>query len=151
MERSKMLKSLACDNLFGMHNIRIGATEENRLLVTEDVAIAFLELPEARVLSTPNMILHMEQTCRNLVLPFLEPGHDTVGTHVNVFHRAAAPVGSLVTFTSEITAVDDRRVLFRVAARTEDDELIGEGTHERTIINITKFASRLAERRRAKV
>jgi predicted thioesterase len=54
-----------------------------------------------------------------------------------------APIGSLVTFTSEITAVDDRRVQFQVTARTED-ELIGEGTHERTIINIAKFASRLA-------
>lgn len=126
-----------------MHNVKVGTKDEERLLVTPDVSIAFLEMEETKVLSTPNMILYMERTCRNTVLPFLEPGHDTVGTHVNVFHLAAAPIGSLVTFTSEITAVDDRRVQFQVTARTEE-ELIGEGTHERTIINIARFASRMA-------
>ena len=100
-------------------------------------------MEDAKVLSTPNMILHMERTCRNSVLPSLEPGHDTVGTHVNVFHLAAAPIGSVVTFTSEITAIDDRRIQFQVTASTEE-ERIGEGTHERTIINIARFASRLA-------
>jgi predicted thioesterase len=126
-----------------MHNVKVGTKGQERLLVTPNVSIAFLGMEDARVLSTPNMILHMERTCRNSVLPLLEPGHDTVGTHVNVFHLAAAPIGSLVTFTSEITAVDRRRVQFRVTASTEE-ERIGEGTHERTIINIARFASRLA-------
>jgi fluoroacetyl-CoA thioesterase len=126
-----------------MHNVKVGMKGEERLLVTPDVSIAFLEMEDARVLSTPNMILHMERTCRNSVLPLLEPGHDTVGTYVNVFHLAAAPIGSLVTFTSEVTKVDDRRVQFQVTASTEE-ERIGEGTHERTIINIARFASRLA-------
>jgi predicted thioesterase len=126
-----------------MHNIKVGTKGEERLLVTPDVSIAFLEMEDAKVLSTPNMILYMERTCRNSVLPLLEPGYDTVGTHVNVFHLAAAPIGSVVTFTSEITAVDDRRVQFQVTACTEG-ERIGEGTHERTIINIARFASRMA-------
>jgi len=132
-----------------MHNIKIGAKGEHRLLVTPDVAIDFLDLEDAKVLSTPAMILYMERTCRNTLAPLLETGHDTVGTHVNVFHRAAAPIGSVVTFASEITAVDDRRVQFKVTARS-DEELIGEGTHERAIINIARFATRLAAKNRRK-
>ena len=53
------------------------------------------------MLSTPHMIGYMEWTSRNLVQPLFEEGYDTVGTHVNVAHLAAAPIGSVVTFTSE--------------------------------------------------
>src|ERR1700735_383791 len=129
-----------------MHNIIIGTKREDRLLVTSDVAISFLELDEARVLATPEMIRYMERTSRNLVKPLLEAGYDSVGTHVNVSHLAAAPMGSVVIFTAEITAVTDRRVDFRVTAKNEE-ELIGEGTHERAIINVAKFATRVAAKR----
>src|SRR6185369_4979494 len=126
-----------------MHTIQIGARREERLLVTADVAISFLGLDEARVLATPQMIRYMEWTSRNLVLPMLVDGHDTVGTHVNVSHLAAAPIGAVVLFTSEVIAVENKRVEFRVSAKTEE-ELIGEGTHQRGIINVAKFATRLA-------
>lgn len=129
-----------------MHKITVGTRGEQQLLVTSDVAISFLGLDDARVLATPQMIRYMEWTSRETVFPLLEDGHDTVGTHVNVSHRAAAPVGSVVTFTSEVTDVRDRRVEFQVTARA-GDEIIGEGTHERTIINVAKFAARLAARK----
>jgi len=129
-----------------MADIPIGARGERTLLVTTDVAISFLGLYGPRVLSTPNLIQNMEMTCRNLVLPFLEPGHDTVGTHVNVAHLAAAPMGMTVRFLAEITGVDGRRVTFRVEA-WDEKEKIGEGTHERGIINIAKFATRLAAKK----
>jgi fluoroacetyl-CoA thioesterase len=132
-----------------MHNIVIGSIREEKLLVTSEVAISFLDMEEARVLATPQMIRHMEWTCRNLVKPMLDEGYDTVGTHVNVWHRAAAPIGAVVTFTSEIVSVADRKVEFKVSARTEA-EVIGEGTHQRGIINVAKFASRLAEKYRPK-
>jgi predicted thioesterase len=132
-----------------MANIPIGTALEHQLLVTADVAISFLELDDARVLATPQMIRYMEWTSRNLVLPLLDPGYDTVGTKVNISHLAAAPIGSMVTFKSEVIGVEDRRVLFQVTARTED-EVIGEGTHERGIINVAKFATRLAEKMRRK-
>jgi len=126
-----------------MAAIPIGTCGEEKRLVTTENAISFLGPEGPRVLSTPQMIGAMEWTCRNAVLPLLEPGHDTVGTHVNVAHRAAAPIGSVVIFTAEVTAVQDRRVEFKVTART-DEELVGEGTHERAIINVAKFASRMA-------
>jgi predicted thioesterase len=129
-----------------MHNITIGTKREERLLVTSDVAINFLEMAEARVLATPEMIRYMERTSRNLLKPHLEAGYDSVGTHVDVSHLAAAPMGSVVIFTAEITAVHDRRVEFHVTARNEE-EVVGDGTHERAIINVAKFATRIAAKR----
>ena len=129
-----------------MHDIKIGTAGEQRLLVTTDVAISFLGIEDARVLSTPHLIGYLERTARDTVLPLLEKGYDTVGTHVNVFHLAAAPIGSVVTFMSEITAVQGRRVQFKVTAKT-DEEVIGEVTHERAIINVAKFATRIAEKK----
>ncbi len=129
-----------------MADIPIGTRGEHTILVTSDVAINFLGLDGPRVLATPHMIGKMEMTCRNAVLPLLDPGYDTVGTHVNVAHLAATPMGMTVTFTAEVTAVNDRRVQFRVEARDEKEK-IGEGTHERAIINVAKFATRLAQKK----
>jgi fluoroacetyl-CoA thioesterase len=123
-----------------MAEYRIGATREDVVEVGNDQAIRFLE--SARVLSTPQMILFMERTSRNLILPMLDPGHDTVGTHVNVAHRAAAPMGSKVTFFSELLAVNDRRAEFRVQARL-GDKIVGEGTHQRAIIEVARFAEKV--------
>ena len=125
--------------------IPIGEKGERKILVTTDVAINFLGLEGARVLSTPNMIKFMEWTCRETVQPHLEEGYDTVGTHVNVAHLAAAPMGMAVTFKAEVTGVNDRRVQFRVEA-WDEKEKVGEGTHERAVINVAKFATRLAEK-----
>ena len=126
-----------------MANIPVGLKGEKMVLVTNENAIDFLGLEGARVLSTPHMIGYMERTCRDAVLPLLDPGHDTVGTQVNVWHLAAAPLGMAVTFQAEVTGVQDRRIQFRVEA-FDEREKIGEGTHERAIVNIAKFASRLA-------
>jgi len=128
-----------------MANIPIGTSTEEKLLVTTEVAIDFLGLEGARVLSTPHMIAYMERTARNTVFPLLDPGYDTVGTHVNVAHLAAAPMGMTVTFRAEVTGVSERRIQFRVEA-WDEKEKIGEGTHERGIINVAKFATRLAEK-----
>jgi len=131
-----------------MVEIPIGTKGEEKLLVTNEVAINFLGMDGARVLSTPHMIGFMERTCRDTVLPLLEAGYDTVGTHVNVWHRAAAPMGTTVTFRAEITGVNERRVQFRVEA-WDEKEMVGDGTHERTIINVAKFATRMAEKKKS--
>jgi len=81
-------------------------------------------------------------TARDSVKPFLEEGYDTVGARVDVRHLAATPMGMSVTFRSELTAVEDRRLFFKVEA-FDGKEKIGEGAHERAIINVAKFAARL--------
>ena len=90
------------------------------------------------VYATIMMIGLMEKTCLESVLPFLEPGQDTVGVHVNVSHCKATPVGMKVWCESELVEIDRRRLVFRVAAYDERG-LIGEGTHERFIIDKERF------------
>ena len=130
-----------------MANIPAGAVREEKLLVTGEVAIDFLGLDEARVLSTPNMIGWMERTARNLAKEYLEDGLDTVGTHVNVAHMAAALIGTNVTFRAEVASVEEKRVNFKVEAVDEFGEKLGEGSHQRGIINVVRFAAKLAEKR----
>lgn len=125
-----------------MAEIPIGTSREEKLLVTRDMAIDFTGVDDARVLSTPNMILQMEKTARNAVLPLLDAGHDTVGTHVNVYHLAATPIGMTVTVRAQVTSIEDRRVNFKVEA-FDEKEKVGEGTHQRAIINVSRFATRL--------
>jgi fluoroacetyl-CoA thioesterase len=130
-----------------MANIPAGTKGEQTILVTTDVAIDFLDQEGARVLSTPHMIRYMERTCRDAVLPLLDAGYDTVGTEVNIRHLAAAPMGMVVKFLAEVTSTVERRVNFKVEA-WDEKEKIGEGTHERAIINVAKFATRLAAKKK---
>jgi len=125
-----------------MAEIPIGTKLEKTLLVDNEVAINFLGQEGARVLATPWMIGWMERTCRDAVLPLLEPGHDTVGTHVDVYHLAATPMGMTVTFKAEVTSVEERRVNFKVEA-WDEKEKCGEGTHQRAIVNIARFTARV--------
>ncbi|MGH9719461.1 MAG: thioesterase family protein [Bryobacteraceae bacterium] len=125
-----------------MAEIPVGTKGEERLLVTSEVAIDFLGNENARVLATPHLITWLEMTARNSIRPLLDPGHDTVGTQVNVAHLAATPIGLNVTFRSEVIAVEDRRVTFKVEA-FDEKEKISEGTHQRAIVNIARFAARV--------
>ncbi len=125
-----------------MIDIPIGTTHESTVLVTDENAVSFLGVEGARVLGTPHMIGYLEMTARDSVKPFLDDGYDTVGARVDVRHLAATPIGMQVTFRSEVTGVEDRRLHFKVEA-FDQKEKIGEGTHERAIINVARFAARL--------
>ena len=126
-----------------MPEIPVGTRGEQRVLVTSEIAIDFLGQENARVLGTPYLIGLLEMTARNSVKPLLDTGHDTVGTVVEVKHLAATPLGMSVTFRSEVLAVDGRRIQFRVEAYDEVEK-VAEGTHERAVIQVAKFATRLA-------
>lgn len=123
-------------------NIPIGTKGQSKLRVTPDIAVSFLGPDAARVLATPHLIYKLEFTARNSVLPFFDKGYDCVGTRVDVRHLAATPIGMEVTFESELIAVEERRLTFRVRA-FDEKELISEGTHERGIINVEKFTARV--------
>src|SRR5438477_12872211 len=105
-----------------MANIPVGTKGEERLLVTSDVAIDFLGVENGRVLSTPQLIQHLEMTARNSIKPLLDEGWDSVGTQVHVTHLAASPIGMSVTFRSEVISADDRKVNFRVEAFDEKEK-----------------------------
>lgn len=100
----------------------------------------------AWVLATPMMILWMEEAAVRATNAHLEPGQASVGTLVNVRHLAATPVGMRVRVRAELTAVEGRKLTFQVRAEDER-EVIGEGIHERVIIDVARFEARLAQKR----
>ncbi len=131
-----------------MPDIPIGARHSLEVLVTNDNAISFLSRDDARVLATPWLIMYLEMTSRDTVKPFLLASEDTLGTQVNVKHLAATPIGMKARFLAEVIALNGRRVEFRVEA-WDDRDKIAEGTHERFIVDIAKFAQRLDAKRSA--
>lgn len=90
------------------------------------------------VFATPAMIALMEETAWKSVQPYLEEGQGSVGIQLNVDHLAATPLGMKVRCESEVTAVEGRKLTFKVAAYDEAG-LIGEGTHQRFIVDNEKF------------
>jgi len=120
--------------------IKLGSKNERRIKVNHNQTTSFLWEGE-NVFSTPSMISEMEETCRLLLKEqFLKVDSewDSVGTVVDINHTAATPVGAEIILKAEIIGVDGRRIQFKVS--TEDNlEQIGEGKHERFIINIPKF------------
>jgi fluoroacetyl-CoA thioesterase len=128
--------------------IKIGASKERTITVTTNQTTSFLWEGE-NVLSTPSMIAEMEETCRLLlkeqVIP--EPEWDSVGTVVNIQHLAATPVGAEVYLKAEVVSADGRRVMFRTEAR-DKLEKVGEGVHERFIINVPHFRAKFNEKQK---
>jgi len=119
------------------------AKKERKTTVNQSQTTSFLWEGE-NVFSTPSMISEMEETCRLLLKEqFLNNNDefDSVGTLVDIKHLAATPVGAEITLNAEIIDVGDSRILFKVSAK-DKVELIGEGKHERYIINIPRFKER---------
>ena len=110
-------------------------------IVTTEMSAARVGSGLVEVFATPMMVALMERTCHESVAPHLEAGQGTVGTHVDVSHLAATPVGMRVWCESELVEVDRRRLVFSVKAYDECG-LIGEGTHERFIIDSAKFQAK---------
>ena len=128
-------------------DVKIGATKERVVTTNSNQTISFLWKGE-NVLSTPSMISEMEETCRLLLKDFVLKGKewDSVGTIVDIKHIAITPVGSKIRLKAIIESVNNRRVLFNVEA-FDDIEKIGEGKHERYIINVAKFKSKFEEKK----
>jgi predicted thioesterase len=131
-----------------LSSLKAGATKERAITVDKNQTTSFLWEGE-NVLSTPAMILEMEETCRLLLkeqaIP--EADWDSVGTVVDVKHLAATPVGAEVFLKAKVVSIDGRRVMFEVEAR-DSLEKIGEGRHERFVINIPKFRAKFEEKQR---
>src|SRR5687768_10447039 len=97
---------------------------------------------KVRVLATPVMINLIEAAALAAVEHLLPEGYQSLGTHLDVHHVAATPVGMRVRATAEVVKSENRTVYFRVEARDEKD-LIGHGTHERVVVNVAKFDQRV--------
>jgi fluoroacetyl-CoA thioesterase len=97
------------------------------------------------VLATPIMVNLMEAAALAAAERYMPPGFQTVGTHLDVKHFAATPVGMRVRAHAELVKVDGRTLTFRLRA-DDEREAIGEGVHERLVINVERFDQRMQKK-----
>jgi predicted thioesterase len=128
--------------------LKPGLRGSSSLVVAEEHTAAHFGAGGVHVFATPMMIGLMENAAFSAVQQVLPEGQSSVGSRIDIRHLAATPIGMKVTTTAELLEVDGRRLVFRVEARDEK-ELIGEGQHERFIINLERFLSRIEEKARA--
>jgi fluoroacetyl-CoA thioesterase len=93
------------------------------------------------------MVLIMENAALNAMRPYLDAGESAVGTAIDVRHLAATPVGQQVRAEAEVVKVEGKRIEFKVSAHDEIEE-IGNGTHQRIVIDLAAFNERLARKSR---
>lgn len=122
--------------------LTIGIKGHCEQIVTDEVTADRIGSGLVKVFATPMMVALIEQTCLESVAPHLEPGQGTVGTHVDVSHCAATPIGMRVWCDSELVEIDRRRLVFAVRA-CDECGLIGEGRHERFVIDNAKFQAKI--------
>ena len=131
-----------------MRLIPVGAKGTYTLRVMPaHLANQFKDAVLPQVFATPMMVTIMENAALNAVRDYLDPGESVVGTAVNVRHLAATPVGHQVTAEAVVTKVDGRRIEFTVSARDEIEE-IGNGTHERMVVDMARLDQRLKAKAR---
>lgn len=119
-----------------------GMSGSAELLVGEEHTAPRIGSGKVRVLATPVMINLIEAAALAAVEHLLPAGTQSLGTHLDVHHVAATPVGMRVRATATLERVLERKILFKVEAHDEKD-LIGHGTHERVVVNVAKFDERV--------
>lgn len=122
--------------------MEIGIKGRVETVVNDTNTAKFVGSGSLDVFATPNMIGLMEQAAQASVAPFLEEGQGTVGTKIEITHDAATPLGMKVWAESELIEIDRRRLAFEVKAYDEAG-LIGQGRHERFIIQNDKFLAKV--------
>lgn len=122
-------------------SIEIGLKGHAETVVTPENTATAIGSGLVPVFATPHMVALMENAAYTSLTPHLNEGEGSVGTHLDVAHSAATPVGMKVWAESVVTCVEGRKVTFQVRAFDERGE-IGSGTHERFIINGEKFLAK---------
>jgi len=120
----------------------LGLTGEVSVQVTAEVTARHLGSGVVAVFATPEMVRLMERAAVRALADHLAPGQQSVGTMVHVKHLAATPIGATVTARADLIAVEGRRLTFRVSAH-DGAELVGEGQHERALIDLARFEARM--------
>ena len=130
-----------CERRIRASMLDTGIRGEKTVEVTPENTAEALGSGTLPVFATPAMIALIEATASESVAPFLEEGSSTVGTHLDVAHSAATPVGMIATCVTELVEVDRRRLVFKVTVSDACGE-IGSGTHERFVVDNAKFMSK---------
>ena len=126
-------------------SIAVGISGESTLLVGDEHTAARVGSGRIGVLATPVMINAIEAAALACCEALLPEGHQSLGTQLNISHIAATPVGMRIVARATVTRVEGRKVSFLIQVHDERD-LIGEGTHERVVVNVAKFDLRVQEK-----
>ena len=129
--------------------VRPGLSGTAEIVVTDERTAPFVGSGRIAVLATPVMINVIEAAALNAVEHLLPAGHQSLGTHLDVSHVAATPVGLRVTAVAEVLGVEGRTITFRVEAR-DDVETIGGGTHQRVVVSVARFDERVQRKARSR-
>ncbi|OGA76323.1 MAG: thioesterase [Betaproteobacteria bacterium RIFCSPLOWO2_12_FULL_65_14] len=127
--------------------IEPGLTGSAELVVREEHTAPRIGSGKVHVLATPVMINVIEAAALAAIEHLLPPGYQSLGTRLDVRHIAATPVGMRIWASAVVESFSGRTVAFRVEARDEK-EPIGDGTHERVIVNVAKFDERVQRKLR---
>ena len=127
-------------------SVTVGLKGRAEALVTESNTATAACSGALPVFGTPFLCALMEEAAWKSIAPHLEAGQSTVGTRLDISHDSATPVGMKVWAESEVTQVDGRRIELKVAAYDEKGP-IGQGTHQRFIVQDEKFLSRAAAKK----
>jgi fluoroacetyl-CoA thioesterase len=125
-----------------LSKLSIGLKGSAEILVLEDQTAPRVGSGRVRVLATPVMINMMEAAALDAIENLLPPGYQSLGTHLDVGHYAATPVGMTLHATAEVIKIEGRNVTFRVEAH-DDRERVGDGTHTRVVVNVERFDARI--------
>ena len=125
---------------------RAGMSAEEHITVGEGNRISFADDRMPAVLATPWMVAHLEYAARNAIAPCLEEHERSVGTYIEVEHLAPAPEGFTVTCRARVILVNGPVVTFQVEAH-DGVEPIARGIHRRRVIDVDRFARRIARKR----
>jgi predicted thioesterase len=128
--------------------IKPGLTGTAQIIVANEHTAPFVGSGRIAVLATPVMINVIEAAALEAIEHLLPEGHQSLGTHLDVSHVAATPVGLRVTATAEVVKVEGRTITLRVEARDEV-EVIGSGTHQRVVVSVPRFDERVQRKTRA--
>ena len=121
-------------------DLKPGSSEEQTITTTPDMGITHLGPDVPSMYSTPSMVALIEATCVRLMSRYVDPGEQSVGYRVELRHLAPTPVGKQVTAKVTLREVNGRRYLFDAECWNQDGVKIGEGAHERAVIDISRFA-----------
>jgi fluoroacetyl-CoA thioesterase len=125
-------------------DIPIGVRGQAELIVEHQNTLSHHDKTLPPILSTPDMIGLMEWAAASAMLPFCDAGEISVGTAINIEHRAPTTVGALVKTEAVLESTNGRFFVFRVTAHNGVQE-IGRGTVTRTFVNPAKVAQRHAK------
>ncbi len=126
--------------------LTVGASGQAVTRVTADNTAERFGNAGAAVFATPMLVALMEQAAIDAIRPYLAAGQGSVGTRVEISHLAATPVGMTVKATATLMEVAGKKLTFTVEAY-DDREKVGEGRHERYIIETAKFLSKIATKK----